>query len=89
MKAIQTKYHGPTERRGSRYSASDLDHNKVIISADDSLSSEENHDAAAIALCRKMGWTRHNLVRGGFAKTNVYVFDCDTERVKVSSEVSR
>lgn len=73
MKAIITKYHGPANVRGSRYSASDEDGNKVTLSADDSLSSEANHDAAAKALCIKMGWVNHSLACGGMKNQNVYV----------------
>lgn len=84
MKAIITKYHGPSNVRGSRYSASDEDRNRVILSADDALSSEENHDRAAIALCSKMKWTRHNLMRGHLKNSNIYVFEDEAARVEVS-----
>jgi len=73
MKAIQTKYHGPTTVRGSRISASDLDGNRVIISMPSELNHDEAHRAAAEALCRKMGWTGV-LAQGGLAKTEVFVF---------------
>jgi hypothetical protein len=82
MKAIMTKYHGPTNTRGSRVSASDLDHNKITLSWDDSLDHDENHDAAAIALCRKME-INSGLVRGRSQTGNVYVFDEDCNRVEV------
>ncbi len=84
MKAITTKFHGPTNSRGSRYSACDSDGNRVFVSADYAISSEGNHDAAAFALCKKMGWTRHNLMRGGTANGNVYVFEADMNRVPAS-----
>lgn len=83
MKAIVTKYHGPTNTRGSRISATDLDGNKVTLSYASELSSEENHDAAAKALCVKMGWTQHPLMRGGLAHGNVYTFDAPCNRVEV------
>lgn len=82
MKAIVTKFHGPSNVRGSRYSASDTDGNKVVLSTDFALDSDGNHDRAALALCAKMGWTKHGLVRGGIMGSNVYCFDCDTNRVK-------
>lgn len=84
MKAITTKFHGPTNTRGSRYSASDGNGNRVSIPADDGLNHEGNHDAAAVALCHKMKWTRFNLVRGGLARGNVYVFDAAYEHVAVN-----
>lgn len=73
MKAIQTKFHGPGNVRGSRYSATDCDGNKITISADHSLNSDKNHRAAAIALCRKMGWSG-TLAQGGLGNTEVFVF---------------
>lgn len=85
MKAILTRFHGPTNTRGSRYSASDSDGNRVSVSADYALNSDGNHDAAAVALCVKMGWTKHGLVRGGWKGGNAYVFDSQYERVAVIS----
>lgn len=82
MKAITTKFHGLTNVKGSRYSASDLDGNRVMLSTDFALSSEGNHDRAALALCEKMSWTG-TLVRGGLANGNVYVFDGVDERLAV------
>ena len=60
MKTIETKYHGPGERRGSRVSASDSDGNRVMLTWDNSINSEENHAGAALALCHKMGWHPDN-----------------------------
>ena len=54
MKAIVTKYHGPTDFKGSRISAYDSDGNRVTISYDHG--SRNPHQDAAIALVRKMGW---------------------------------
>ena len=56
MKAIITKYHGPTEYKGSRIIASDGDGNKVVVSYDPAFSSDANHELAACALCYKMNW---------------------------------
>ena len=69
MKAIMTKYHGPTNTRGSRVSASDSDGNRVSIPYQ---SEGSSHDAAAIKLCRKMNW-KCKLVSGGTKNGNVYV----------------
>ena len=73
MKAIRTKYHGPTNTRGSRIVASDSDGNRVIKPYDHSLSRDGNHDAACQALCAKMGWSGL-LARGGLRNENVYVW---------------
>lgn len=70
MKAILTKFVCPTNTRGSRYSASDMDGNRVILGADYALDSEENHWRAAAALCAKMGWKgtlAAGATRDGFA----------------------
>lgn len=63
MKAIVTKYHGPSNVKGSRYSATAEGGNRIIQSADGRIGSEENHAAAAIALCHKLNW-RGELVSG-------------------------
>ena len=73
MKSITTKYNGPTNTRGSRYTATDNDGNRVTVSIDHELGSEDNHDAAALALCRKMQWSG-KMVRGFIGTGNVYVF---------------
>jgi hypothetical protein len=57
MKAIRTKYHGATDTRGSRISASDEDGNRVSIPYPHELGGENCHRKAADALCAKMGWT--------------------------------
>jgi len=57
MKAILTKYLGPTDFRGSRIVAHDDDGNRVTVTYRHELNSEENHRAAADALCAKMEWT--------------------------------
>ena len=73
MKAIKTKYKGPTNTRGSRIIASDEDGNKVTISYPYELSGEAVHRKAADALCAKMGWTG-NLVSGSLKNGYVFVF---------------
>ena len=73
MKAIQTKYFGPGNVKGSRFKASDEDGNSITVPYDYAMDSEGNHDRAAVALCEKMGWTG-NLYRGGLKDGNVYVF---------------
>lgn len=54
--AIITKFLGPTNSRGSRVKAT-ADAGSIIVSWDHRLNSDENHRAAAEALCVKMGWT--------------------------------
>lgn len=73
MKAIITKYHGPTDRRGSRVSATDTDRNRITIPYDDELRHDDAYAAAAIALCKKMGW-KGKLIGGGTKTGMVFVF---------------
>jgi hypothetical protein len=77
MKAIFTKYHGPTNTRGSRISASDEDGNKVSIPYPHELSGEAVHRKAADALCAKMNWTG-DLIGGSHRKGYVFVFQTAT-----------
>ena len=73
MKAILTKYHGPTNTRGARISASDEDGNKVSIPYPYELSGEAVHRKAAEALKAKMNWTG-DLVSGSLKNRYVFVF---------------
>ena len=66
MKAITTRYCGPTDRRGSRYIATDSDKNRVIVSSDSALNSEQNHQRAAVALVKKLRWS--GALQGGHTK---------------------
>jgi len=56
MKSIVTTYHGPTNNRGSRIIADDGDGNRINLSYEPAGSSEDNHQAACRALCKKMKW---------------------------------
>ena len=73
MKAIKTKFKGPTNTRGSRIIASDEDGNRITISYPYELSGESVHRKAADALCAKMGWTG-DLVSGSLKNGYVFVF---------------
>lgn len=75
MKAIETKYLGPTYRRGGRIRASDGDRNAITIPYDHRLDSETAHRKAAESLKNKMGW-EGELVGGWLKKgTWVWVFE--------------
>jgi hypothetical protein len=73
MKAIVTKYHGPTNYKGARIIASDEDGNRISISYPYELSGEAVHRKAAEALKTKMGWTG-KLVSGSLKNSYVFVF---------------
>jgi len=82
--SITTKYIGPTDRTGSRIKATSSSGLSKTIHYDDALDTDDNHKAAAIALCKKMDW-KGRLATGGAPKGtgNVYVFiDADTFEVK-------
>lgn len=74
MKAITTKYYGPTDRKASRIVASDIDGNKVTMSYDSALTNEGAHERVAQALCNKMNWTGR-LIGGGVKDGYVFVFE--------------
>jgi hypothetical protein len=56
MKAISTKYKGPTNSRGARIIADDGDGNKVTIPYPYELDTADAHQEAAEKLKKKMGW---------------------------------
>jgi hypothetical protein len=56
LQAIVTKYHGPTNHKGSRISAR-ADAGRIMMSYDHALGISENHAAAAQALAERLGWT--------------------------------
>ena len=75
MKAIETTFHGPTNTRGSRITASDSDGNRATVPYEYVSRGEEAHRAAAVALCRKMGWGGcDRLISGGTKRGFVFVF---------------
>lgn len=55
MQAIQTKYHGPTNHTGSRFTAR-CDAGRVTVPYNHAEGIEENHKRAAATLARKLGW---------------------------------
>jgi hypothetical protein len=74
MKAITTRYHGPTDTRGSRISATDGD-NRISIPYPYELNTDAGHRKAALALCNKLKWSKcDTLISGGLKTGNVYVF---------------
>jgi hypothetical protein len=79
MKAIVTKYHGPTNFKGSRITASDQDGNRITISYPYELSGEACYRKAAQALCNKMKW-EGNLIAGSWKHGYVFVFGPDWRR---------
>lgn len=64
MIAIETKYMGPTDCRGSRIIAFTCNGHRLSMHYDDGKNSEENHRYVAQQLMKKMGWD-HDIVTGG------------------------
>jgi hypothetical protein len=56
MQAITTKFHGPTDSRGSRVTAR-CQARRMTVGWDHALDSEANHARAAEQLARKLGWS--------------------------------
>lgn len=73
MKAIRTKYIGPTDFRGARIAAQDDEGNRVVIPRNHALSIEDNHRAAAETLIAKMGWPDY-IVGGSYGNYYFWVF---------------
>jgi hypothetical protein len=57
MRAITTKYHGPTNYMGARISATATDSKRVYVPYDYSLTTEGAHAKAASKLMARLGWT--------------------------------
>jgi hypothetical protein len=72
MMAIETRYLGPTNSRGSRIKAT-ADAGSVTVPYDHALSSTQNHAKAAQALAMKFGWTG-SWVGGGLPNSSGYAF---------------
>jgi len=70
MKAIRTRYVGPSNTKGSRIIADDGDGNRATVGYEHALNSEGNHRLAAEALMAKMGWSGHLTV--GWWKSDGY-----------------
>jgi hypothetical protein len=70
--AIETKYLGATNSRGSRIKATAWA-GSVTVCFDYQLNPDQNHKAAADALIAKLGW-QGKFAQGGNAKGDGYVF---------------
>jgi len=72
MKAITTLYLGPTDHRGARITAFDLDGNRATVPYPYELSGHKAHRVAVKALMDKMGWTgvlSYGALKNGYAWT--------------------
>lgn len=64
MQAIITKYLGPTDYKPARVRAT-CQAKSIIVSWDDGLDIDGNHDAAAHRLAGELGWLEHSSLAGG------------------------
>jgi hypothetical protein len=82
MLAITSKYHGPTDTRGSKVRAK-ANGKSATVPYDSALDSEANHRAAVVALCDKLGWDADRFFGGAMDDGRwawVPVFTCDWEQ---------
>jgi len=80
MVAIETKYVGPSNVRGSRIIATTESGHRVVISYPQELSGEAAHRKAAVELCKRKfhhepgDHSCERLIAGGTKKGYVFVF---------------
>jgi hypothetical protein len=79
--AIVTRYHGPTNTRGSRVTAT-AQAGRATVGWDHALNSDQNHAAAARALASKWGWSGE-LHGGALPDGRGYAFVFTTDGSKV------
>jgi len=88
MQAIQTRFIGPTNFRGSRYKAF-CDAGSLTVDADHRYNPSSNHALAAGDLARKLGW--HGNLVGGQLPSGDYAWvwtdhGCDSIEVPKAKE---
>lgn len=72
MKAIRTRYSGPTNTRGARVIATDGDGNRATVSYQYQMAAVDGHEYAAYSLMRRMRWP-NELIGGGFGNDQYWV----------------
>ena len=83
MQAIRTRYHGPTNTRGSRISAQ-CTAGKLSVAYNHALNGDENHKAAACALRDRLGWIAPHyapMFGGDFNGDTYFTFSVDHARL--------
>lgn len=83
MQSIETKFIGQTNTKPSRIKAFTRSDKPVSITVSKSfdLDDDQNHDRAAMLLCKKLNWSGP-LMKGATQTGNVYVFDAHANRVR-------
>ena len=91
MKAISTRFIGPTNMRGARIKADDGDGNSITIGYPHaSRMGSDAHAVAALALAKKMGW-QGDLVSGGTGTGWAFIFvdSAGTDRYTTDEDAER
>jgi len=89
MLAITSKYHGPTDTRGSTVRATAMG-KSATVPYDSALDNEANHRAAVVALCDKFGWEADRFFGGAmddgrWAWVPVFVYDWEQRQKEDSN----
>jgi hypothetical protein len=92
MVAITSKYHGPTDTRGSKVRATANGHTATVPYASE-LDTEANHRAAVVALCAKLGWDADrffggSLDDGRWAWVPVFTYDWEQRQKEAANATS-
>lgn len=59
LQGILTRYHGPTNVKGSRISATTASGVRRVFHLNHALSADQNHSHAAHALANELGWLKN------------------------------
>ena len=73
--AITTKYLPYTNYRSPRIKATSSSGKSVTVSWDHGLNADENHAAAAIALCNKMEWSAKSLTMAWTKDNGIFILN--------------
>lgn len=89
MQAIETRFFGPTETRGSRIRAS-CEGGSLYVPYDHALDREANHREACKRLCEKLCWDSDRffggwLASGQYAWVPVFTYDWEQRQKEVAN----
>jgi hypothetical protein len=91
MVAIETRYHGPTNYKGSRISVRRMDDEKRperrFYSYPHELNSDDGHKWAANQWLREKGWNDKAWIGGGTSRGWVFVVDDHTYSPIIAREI--
>ena len=76
MQSIRTRYLGPTNTRGARIKATSASGQSATVGRDYEKDVQADERRAAVALCRKLGWSGcDRMIRAGLTNDeSVFVF---------------